>query len=948
MSIRQVGIRLKPEGGPEVVKAAKDAERALNDMNASAAAGADKATAATKRTVEALKAEAGAAKAAETALQRQINAVTGVSGGNSAVTQKYFQSESKVLDRRASALLEQLEPARAAQDRLNAELAEYDLLARRGKITTEQLASAQVMARKRFDETTHALGRQGSGLTRMQAASRLNLSRQASDVLVTGAMGMNPAMIAIQQGPQIMDAWATSGIKLSPVLIGLSAAALGVAAAVGVMAVAYYDAEKATYAYERAATGVGRTANMSAQDLRDAAEAGAEAAEISKKAAREQAIAYVSTGKIGGEVLEGLIGLSKDYASFMGIEAKDATEALAKAFSEPDKAARDMTRQFGLLDQKTLDTIDSLTKQGDRLAAQKLLLDALTGAVSGHSDKVYGLAGVWDSALRAASDYIAKVGDWMTTSPEEHIANLERQAFGNGQGRSSNFGLGADQATKAAAYAEWVMATASRGIDEMVRESQAERARENQRAQEEEDRKEKPKKKKGKSADQLERERLARERREEDVQAGLAMQLARTNEDQGEIRRLEDEEALRRRIRQLVDDGAKAEDARRKALQEQAPYLAARAEADERGRAELARSADIEAARLTGQERLLADAERQAEMEQRVAEYRRLGLGVTSEVREVVDDINGLTSEIVVTDHAILKARADMLKIDEARAAVLKRANEEAEREHKLTLARLSGNEGLYRYLDTEDRIERRARDIERRNGMNHGEGVDQAMSEIQAELDAEATGARKAWMRGLLDDIRNGGIGEAVSRQLDTATDHWMDKLAESLAELDWGGFLKDLFGGGGSGGGGWGKAFGTLFGDGGGEAGSGSDGDFWGNLFGGDGHSKGTAFSDGGWKWVGERGPELMRVPRGAEVMEHNRSMMMAGGGGSGGGLNIGTFKVVNNTSEPVEGQLRRQDNGDLELILEPAIQRGIDKAGSNGGLAKAFRRTPGVTLR
>lgn len=43
--------------------------------------------------------------------------------------------------------------------------------------------------------------------------------------------------------------------------------------------------------------------------------------------------------------------------------------------------------------------------------------------------------------------------------------------------------------------------------------------------------------------------------------------------------------------------------------------------------------------------------------------------------------------------------------------------------------------------------------------------------------------------------------------------------------------------------------------------------------------GHATGTAGSPGGWRWVGERGPELMRLSPGTQVMS-NRASMAAGG--------------------------------------------------------------------
>lgn len=46
---------------------------------------------------------------------------------------------------------------------------------------------------------------------------------------------------------------------------------------------------------------------------------------------------------------------------------------------------------------------------------------------------------------------------------------------------------------------------------------------------------------------------------------------------------------------------------------------------------------------------------------------------------------------------------------------------------------------------------------------------------------------------------------------------------------------------------------------------------------------NAAGTSNWRGGLSWVGERGPELLNLPRGSQVIPHNRSMAMAGGGTS-----------------------------------------------------------------
>src|SRR5258708_6366433 len=47
----------------------------------------------------------------------------------------------------------------------------------------------------------------------------------------------------------------------------------------------------------------------------------------------------------------------------------------------------------------------------------------------------------------------------------------------------------------------------------------------------------------------------------------------------------------------------------------------------------------------------------------------------------------------------------------------------------------------------------------------------------------------------------------------------------------------------------------------------------------------ASGTSYAPGGWSWVGEQGPELAYIPRGAQIVPHNQSVGMASSGGASG---------------------------------------------------------------
>lgn len=135
------------------------------------------------------------------------------------------------LERRIDALMNSVDPARAAQARLNAEMAEATALYKAGAISASDYAKATSVLDQRMDQAArgHAALNgvmvKGAASAKVAQQAGLNLSRQFADIAVTGAMGMNPLMILIQQGPQVADAFMmakTQGMGFSAVLSSLA------------------------------------------------------------------------------------------------------------------------------------------------------------------------------------------------------------------------------------------------------------------------------------------------------------------------------------------------------------------------------------------------------------------------------------------------------------------------------------------------------------------------------------------------------------------------------------------------------------------------------------------------------------------------------------------------------------------------------------------------------
>lgn len=838
---RQISFRLRPEGGAEVVNEVRKVEEAGVKANTAVGAAAERATAAAerqeaqwRRNAEAMRMAASAAQA-----QAQFNATLGVGGSGKSAADSFAVFAANDDDAgRAAAIRAQIDPLAAAQDRYNRELAETNRLRAAGHLSDEEAIRQQNRLQRELDETTAALNRNTNGLTRRQMAGRLNVTRQLTDIGVTGAMGMNPAMIAIQQGPQLLEAMSESGLKASASMIALGGAVAVAAGAVVAMGAAWHDAAGDYLALERAATGMGRTAGLTAGQLQDLAREGAIAATISTAAAEKQAAAFVSTGRIGGEVIGQLIALSKDYAAFVGQDTAEATESLSKAMLDPVAAAKQWTREFGLLDQATIKNIETLQKHGKISEAQEILAGELSEAVAGQAAKVDELTGAWQALGRMVSNVWTDINQALYRTRDEKIAALQA-------GMASQHDTPTGRANRERMQFRINALRTQAAIEDMLAGS-PERKAANQQAQLEADGAGRPKT--DRSAERAAREALQRRRREEDRAWQIEMEVARAMGDTDHVRALEEEEAIRSRIRQLVDDEVSAEDARFTAMQEQARLNEAALAATEREVGLLFEANVLAVDRLLGMDRYVAEQERSAELQDRINKYHETELSLAE---------------------ATKKATADQLAIDQARAEVMERQIASAERDHALEVARLSGRTGEANWRQREADIERRAREIEDREDLNYGEGLDQARREIDELIAAEAEGARKDWMEGFIADIRQNGIRDALAEQFESAADRLVDKLIEQLLAIDWGAMIS----GGVPGKGGW----------------HGSIGGFLGMLFGPapGKNARGTDYWSGGWTWVGEEGPELIRAPRGAQIADADRSRRMAamGSGASGG---------------------------------------------------------------
>ncbi|MBY9062297.1 phage tail length tape measure family protein [Sphingomonas yunnanensis] len=320
----------------------------------------------------------------------------------------------------ADRLKQSVDPVYAAQRRFDDEMGRARQLVSAGAVSLDDYAAKLRMEQGLLNKSTVA--HQQLGVTqRFTASETLNLSRQFQDIGVTAAMGMNPLMILVQQGPQIYDvleqakqrgvgagaalaqmgkdvmSYGVTGFArlatfITPVnllLAGTAVATVGAIRALG-------SYGEAMHRFEATAAGVGRVSGQTAQQLETISEVAARYGERSLSATRESANAFAAAGIQGEQTLTLLAANVERYAKLTGQDAAAAQKALADAMADPARAAEMFTQQLGLLTGAQYEHIRQLAAQGDQEEATAALTRILSRDLAANAEHTTGLAKYMD------------------------------------------------------------------------------------------------------------------------------------------------------------------------------------------------------------------------------------------------------------------------------------------------------------------------------------------------------------------------------------------------------------------------------------------------------------------------------------------------------------------------------------------------------------------------
>ncbi|MGY2935997.1 phage-related minor tail protein [Bradyrhizobium sp. GM6.1] len=372
--------------------------------------------------------------------QQGINAQFSIGGPDtSAARADDIRAYGNELDR----LRARYNPLFAAGQGYKAELDEINRALQVGAISEVEHAAA-------IERTKAAFAGQVAGLRQVKSASQeataaaglqryelINLSRQVQDVVVSLAGGQGLGTVALQQGSQIGDVFASSSATvggfarqattyLRGFLTSGTAVFGGIAVAVGGASLALEHFLTEQDKVKLALSGAGRGSGATVGGINAVAGAAASPFGLSVSSARELASALASTGKIANDNLLPIVQIGRDFATTFGVSDVEAAKSLAQAFADPVKGAEQLNERLGFLDAGMQRQIASLTAQNRIYDAQRVLLDGVKGSLATTSEVTSVWAQAWTAAKNAASGFYDYVGEKLANAGGLN-ASLEQQ-----------------------------------------------------------------------------------------------------------------------------------------------------------------------------------------------------------------------------------------------------------------------------------------------------------------------------------------------------------------------------------------------------------------------------------------------------------------------------------------------------------------------------------------
>lgn len=268
-----------------------------------------------------------------------------------------------------------------------------------------------------------------------------------------------------------------------------------------------------------------------------------------------------------------------------------------------------------------------------------------------------------------------------------------------------------------------------------------------------------------KNAEQRAREAEQRRRLLADLESQTAIEEASLGQNVARVRELEREAEIVARIRQLQDAGFSAADAQTQSALIQRRLDAARTQELQRQAEAQQRNVDLTVAELSENYENVRTLERQEELNELISAHKKTALSDAE---------------------ALERAEADLRVIEEARAYAAERYLAAQTRSHSIRIAELTGNDRLVKQMRDLEEIERRTAEYRQQGRLSPEQALRQATNEVTAERSATEYGEQRDFFASTFSEgIRaawSGDLQGFLSSQFGNLADMALRSLGESL----------------------------------------------------------------------------------------------------------------------------------------------------------------------
>lgn len=403
---------------------------------------------------ELAKTEAAEARAAIT--KERLSAVSQKQQkANAAVTETLQQQESRLLAIARAGVAEaqaQRDQVTAAMAAANARQTETVAIVQQTKFTQAQIKAAQDAtraARDRLNATAKAKTTDDAaiktinemsvaldGMTKKAKLSRnqvMTLQYTASDIVASLGSGISPMTIALQQGPQVAQAFTKELGALASRFGIVIGAATAFATAIATLGILYNKAAGENAAFNNSLTITGNYAALNSDAFLAMANDIADSSNKSISSVKEVANVFVSSGQFQRDQIAQNTESVLRFSKFTGQAADEVAKNFLQMADSPASFAEAMNKQYHFLSAAQLTQIRQLEEVGNKTAATELVSRRLYDYLAEQdSASMSPLAEAWSFVSRNISNATNNLAQFIYelkngVGPRKELAEINKQ-----------------------------------------------------------------------------------------------------------------------------------------------------------------------------------------------------------------------------------------------------------------------------------------------------------------------------------------------------------------------------------------------------------------------------------------------------------------------------------------------------------------------------------------